>query len=103
MSNGKKSEFNDSELKEKYTELKIPQGSHIQKIFVFYDKNNSALYGLKFFDMKGKVLLEYTNLIYDNKGQVRPYIAKEEFNLEKNERIIGIRSFQLFYKMAYHF
>jgi hypothetical protein len=43
--------------------------------------------------MKGKVLLEYTNLIYDDKGQVRPYIAKEEFNLEKNERIIGIRSF----------
>ena len=60
MSNGKRSNFNDSLIEGQYTytDHYIPEGSHIHKVQLFYSKNNSILAGLKFFGKNGELLLE---------------------------------------------
>ncbi len=57
MSNGKRSNFDDCELQGQYTDYKIPEGSHIHKVQLFYHKLESILAGLKFFGKNGELLL----------------------------------------------
>ncbi len=57
MCNGKKSNFNHNNV-EKYIDHIIQEGSQINKFQLFYHIIGSQLLGLKFFDKKGKVLLE---------------------------------------------
>ncbi len=58
MSNGKRSNFNDSKLQGQYTDHLIPEGSHIYYLQLFYHKRESILIGLKFFGKNGELLLE---------------------------------------------
>jgi hypothetical protein len=62
MSNEKKSNFGDNKLLEKYIVHRIPEGSLIHKLELYYSKFDSSLYGLKFFDKKSLVLLDCCNL-----------------------------------------
>jgi hypothetical protein len=73
MSNGKRSNFDDSQLEGQYTDHYIPEGSHIHKVQLFFDKEESFLVGLKFFGKNGEVLLDCGDyeFIYV-KGEINP-------------------------------
>jgi hypothetical protein len=58
MSNGEKSDFDDSFMFGSYTDQRFPVGCQIHKLELIYSLENSELYWLKFFDRNGEVILD---------------------------------------------
>ncbi len=91
MSDGKISNFPDSQLNEDlYVEHKI-SNSHIAQIEIIYSVAFSTLCGLKFFDIDGKVLIS-CGLIDNPYNRSHPGFRLKMLTLNKNERPIGIKS-----------
>ena len=59
MSNGKESNFDGNLLKREnmHEGHRIPVGSHIYKVKIFYVAKNSYLNGLEFFGRNGEIIL----------------------------------------------
>jgi hypothetical protein len=47
-----------------FTDHRIPEGSHIHKLKLFYYKEDSLLVGLKFFDKNERIILNCGNYLH---------------------------------------
>ncbi len=85
-----------------WADVLIPEGTHISKIEMMNNKQDSLMWGLKFFGSNGSVLLA-VGYIDDLFRRMSPDFQVTSFNLKEDERLTGLKSCSYGCMNALHF